>query len=183
MYQRGATLQQRAPILLIESILIALSNMHPVWIAVIIAAIAFAEACPGVGLFVSGIVLLTVSTAVLANQLLMPVHIMMAALCGALLADHCGFYLGRWLGPKLEQNRFMLKHRTRLAKAEVLIARFGPLAVIAGRLIPAVRSIVPTLVGASGVKPLTFSVADLLACSVWVIGLGALNQGLNVFLA
>jgi membrane-associated protein len=167
---------------LIESSIASLVELHPLWIALVIAGIAFLEACPGVGLFVSGILLLTVSTAVYANGLLLPTQIMAAAFTGAILADHTGYFLGRWLGPRLENSVLFRKRRAQVAKAEALISQFGVLAVLAGRLVPAVRSVIPTLVGVSSLRLVVFTVADVVACSIWVLGLTALNQGLNTVL-
>ena len=167
---------------MIETSIAALTELHPLWIALVLAAIAFLEACPGVGLFVSGILLLTVSTAVYANGLLLPTQIMAAAFTGAILADHTGYFLGQWLGPRLENSRLFNKRRAQVEKAEALVARFGVLAVVAGRLIPAVRSVIPTLVGMSGLRLVVFTVAYVVACSIWVLGLTALNQGLNTVL-
>ena len=64
----------------------------------IIPLLAFLEACPGIGLLVSGVILLTVSTLLYTEQLVGLAQIIPLAFVGACLSDHIGFYLGRWFG-------------------------------------------------------------------------------------
>jgi membrane-associated protein len=66
-----------------------------------------------------------------------------------------------------------------IAKSEAFILKYGTLSVIGGRLIPAVRSLVPMMIGISGTSRLKFSLVDLVACAVWITGLGLLIVGIE----
>ena len=146
---------------------------------VIIPAIAFLEASVGIGLFVSGAILLSVCT-LLYSQNIVPLHQMLPlAFFGAALADHMGFFLGRWLGPSFHETRFARRHVDRLAQTERLLTKHGEVSIILGRLIPAVRSIVPLMTGISGLPVARYMRYDLIACSIWITGLGALVAGIS----
>ena len=144
-----------------------------------IPALAFLEACPGIGLFVSGVILLTVSTLLYTEQIATLSQILPLAFGGACLSDHLGFYVGRWFGPKLHQTAFAQKRMTEIAKSEAFILKYGTLSIIGGRLIPAVRSLIPMMIGISGTSRLKFSLVDFVACAVWITGLGLLIVGIE----
>ena len=145
----------------------------------VVPMLAFLEACPGVGLLVSGVILLTVSTVLYTEQLATLSQIVPLAFIGACLSDHLGFYLGRWIGPRFHHHPFAVKRAEQLQKAEAFILKYGAAAIILGRLLTAVRSLVPMLVGISGTSRLKFSLIDTVACIIWALGLGVLVMGLD----
>lgn len=144
-----------------------------------IPLLAFLEACPGIGLFVSGVILLSVSTLLYTEQIATLSQILPLAFAGACLSDHLGFYIGRVFGPKLHQTAFAQKRMSEIAKSEAFILKFGTLSVLGGRLIPAVRSLVPMMIGISGTSRLKFTLVDLAACAIWITGLGLLVVGID----
>jgi len=101
------------------------------------------------------------------------------AFLGATLADHCGYYLGLMLGPRFHQTAFAQKRRKFLEKTENLIRRFGSFAIIFGRLMTAIRSLVPLLIGVSGMPRWKYTLIDLTACAIWTTGLGLLIVGID----
>ena len=153
------------------------ANKHNAWM--LILPLAFLEACPGIGLMVSGAVLLAVAVFLYSEQVLTLSQILPLAFAGACLSDHLGFYLGRWLGDKLHHTAFAQKRASQLEKAEHFILKHGTSAIVLGRLVPAVRSLVPMLAGVSGTNKLKFSLIDLLACTLWTAGLGLLVASLG----
>ena len=101
------------------------------------------------------------------------------AFLGATIADHSGYYVGRWFGPKFHHTQFAIKRKGILDKSEAFMVRFGEAAIIFGRLMTAIRSIVPLLTGISGLSRLRYTLYDLLACAIWTTGLGLLIVGLD----
>ena len=144
-----------------------------------IPLLAFLEACPGIGLFVSGVILLSVSTLLYTEQIATLSQTLPLAFAGACLSDHLGFYIGRVFGPRLHQTAFAQKRKSEIAKSEAFILKFGTLSVLGGRLIPAVRSLVPMMIGISGTSRLKFTLVDLAACAIWITGLGLLVVGID----
>ncbi len=144
-----------------------------------IPLIAFAEACPGIGLVVSGAILLGVCTVMYTEQIATLSQMLPLAFSGACLADHLGFYLGRWIGPPFHHTRFALRRKAMLDKTEAMFRKHSELAILLGRLMTAIRSLTPLLAGVSGMSRLRYSLLDLLACSIWTAGLGLLVVGLD----
>lgn len=127
----------------------------------------------------SGVILLTVSTLLYTEQILTLSQIMPLAFCGACLSDHLGFYIGRWLGPRFHSTQFAKKRIKPLQKGEAFIAKYGAFSIVGGRLLTAVRSLVPMMIGISGTSRLKFTGVDLIACGLWTSGLGLLVIGID----
>ena len=142
---------------------------------------AFAEACVGIGLFTSGIILLGVATLIAANELATPLEIVIFAWLGAFFGDNVGFYFGRAVGPTLLGFNFFSRYKTAVQKAEQLTNQFGWGAIFFGRFIPALRSLIPFLVGINGFSKIRYFLLDALACGLWAMALGAIVFGLNRF--
>ena len=147
----------------------------------IVPLLAFAESCVGIGLFISGVLLLLVSATLYNNGIAGFEVLLPLAFSGALLGDHAGYYFGRTLGPRFHQIGMIKKYQSNVAKAEDLIRRYGSAAIFIGRFIPAIRSIIPALVGISSMKQLRYSLVDALACISWVLALAAMLIGIDDF--
>tara|TARA_B100000686_G_C16673441_1_gene907759 strand:- start:564 stop:1070 length:507 start_codon:yes stop_codon:yes gene_type:complete len=96
------------------------------------------------------------------------------AMLGSHLGDVCGFLIGKSIGPSLLNSKFIRKRQKPIKKAQEFLNRFGPYTVIVGRFIPAVRPVVPFLVGITDLRLRRFYVADIIACSLWAIALALL---------
>jgi membrane-associated protein len=90
-----------------------------------------------------------------------------------------GFFFGRFLGPRLHHTRLFIRHADRILKTEDMIARWGGIAVPIGRFVPAIRSIVPALLGTSGFMPKRFILIDTLSCATWAGALVLLATGID----
>jgi membrane-associated protein len=101
------------------------------------------------------------------------------AFLGATIADHSGYYVGRWLGPGFHHTRFATRHKATIDKTEAMLVRHGEMAIIIGRLLTAIRSVVPLLTGISGLSPARYTLYDLIACTIWTTGLGLLVIGID----
>jgi membrane-associated protein len=144
-----------------------------------VPTIAFLEALVGIGLFVPGVVLLSVCTILYVEQIATLSQMLPLAFLGAALSDHSGYYFGRWLGPRFHHSQFAQKRAEALQKTEKLILKYGNFAILLGRLITAARSVVPLLTGVSGMPRWKYTAYDLLACGIWTAGLGLLIVGLD----
>jgi membrane-associated protein len=144
-----------------------------------VPTIAFLEACPGIGVFISGAILLSVCTVLYTQDIATLQQMLPLAFLGATIADHSGYYLGRWIGPGFHHTEFVIKRKAIFDKTEAMLVRHGEMAIIIGRLITAVRSVVPLLSGISGLSPARYTLYDLIACAIWTSGLGLLVIGLD----
>ena len=66
-----------------------------------------------------------------------------------------------------------------LSRAERLVRRFGWGAILIGRFIPAIRSLVPAITGVSGFPRARYSAFDLVACMLWSAGLALILTGVG----
>jgi len=156
-------------------------DAHRDYAMLLIPLLAFAEACVGVGLFVSGLFLFGVATVMVETQILSLWQITPLAFLGALLGDHVGFYLGSHYGSRVHQFRFIQRHHKQMERGERLILRFGASAIFIGRFLPAIRSLLPAMLGISGFARARYSLLDTVACALWsiaLVGLVAATSGL-----
>ena len=144
-----------------------------------IPVLAFAESGVGIGLFISGAFLLLVSATLYNNGFAGLESILILSFFGAILGDHTGYYAGRFLGPRFQRIGFVKKYQSNVARAENIIQRHGGLAIFLGRFVPAIRSLIPVLVGISGLHRLRYSTLDALACLLWTLTLALILIGLD----
>ncbi len=135
---------------------------------------AFLETCVGIGIFVSSLFLVSICTVLYVNGWLSLPAMAILALSGSSLGDHVGFYFGRWAGDSLHASRPVQRHAEKWARAEAFVRRYGVYAILIGRFLPAIRSIIPAMVGVSGFNRVRYSMIDLSACSLWALGLVAI---------
>ncbi len=95
----------------------------------------------------------------------------LAGMLGALLADHVWFYLGRRRGRPALHLLCRLTSRSSQChdKTLALFSRFGVLSLFVAKFFPGVRTVVPSMAGASRVPYLVFLGADGAGAFVWVL--------------
>lgn len=134
----------------------------------------------GIGLLVSGVFLLAVATALYSSDLAPLTWIVPLACLGGFLGDQVGFHVGRWVGPRFHHSRVAARYRSSLDKGKAVIRKYGAAAVFIGRFVPAIRSLIPALLGISDFPRTRYLVLDVLACIFWSLALGALVMGLEL---
>lgn len=100
-----------------------------------------------------------------------------AVAAGAIAGDHIGLLVGRFGGARLRESRLVRRLGVdRWDKAADLMQRHGFWAVLASRLLPVVRTVMPVVAGAAGLRYRWFLAASVIGgigwASVWV-GAGA----------
>ena len=151
----------------------------PPYIIVLIPLFAFLEACAIIGIFVSGIFLLSTATLLYSTGNSPIIEIVPLAFLGAMAGDHTGYFLGRFVGDRFWKAPILRRYEERKHKVHDLLEKSAPLAICVGRLTPAIRSITPIVAGISGLSPTRFLAFDILACSIWATGLYLLVTGLS----
>ena len=116
------------------------------------------------------------------NELLGIAGISSLAFLGALLGDQAGFYIGKWAGPYFQETKFAKNRKSTMQKASNMIANYGNYVIFVGRFFPAIRSIIPAMLGVAGFNSLKFLILDLLACFLWCFALGAITIGIGIIL-
>jgi membrane protein DedA with SNARE-associated domain len=101
------------------------------------------------------------------------------AIVGAHAGDMFGFIFGKTIGPQIMSTKVVAKRKKSIARAQKFLDKTGSYTVILGRFIPAIRPIVPFLLGISDLKIVRFYVADVIACICWGLALGFLVTGVG----
>lgn len=163
-----------------EKIEIYLStNAEYAWL--IILFFAFLESFILSGLIVSSAVLFSICIFVYNTELMPVTAIVPVAVLGAHLGDMTGFIFGKTIGPNIMSTKVVQKRQKLINRAQKFLDRTGSYTVLMGRFIPAIRPIVPFLLGVTDLKIITFYIADLIACICWGLALGLLVTGIGSF--
>ena len=91
---------------------------------------------------------------------------------GAVIGHNLGFWWGKVLGPRLEKHPRV--NPEDLERARALIKRFGIVALLIGPYVPVVRTLIPFVLGASGMPWPRYFAISLVGCAIW-------TQGLTIF--
>ncbi|RSM42021.1 DedA family protein [Amycolatopsis balhimycina DSM 5908] len=115
-----------------------------------------------------GIVLPTLSTLLLMGFLAErgTLHLGLAwvvAVAAAVLGDQLAYLEGRHWGPRLAHR----VGRERWERAETAVARYGVPAVIAGRCLAGVRTLVPRVAGSAAMPYRRFAAGSVAAAVLW----------------
>ena len=115
-----------------------------------------------------GIVLPTLSTVLLMGFLAErgTLHLGLAwavAVAAAVLGDQLAYLEGRHWGPRLARR----VGRDRWERAETALARYGVPAVIAGRCLAGVRTLVPRVAGSAAMPYRRFAAGSVAAAVLW----------------
>lgn len=157
--------------------LIEWAQQHQQYALLLVPLFAFMETCVGIGLFVSSLFLVIICSIFYSNGWAsMPLMAALAA-AGSSLGDHAGFYFGRALGPGVHQSKIVQRNQQKWDRSEALVRRFGAWAIFIGRFLPAVRSLLPAMLGISGFARLRYTLLDISACSLWALALAGIVLG------
>jgi membrane protein DedA with SNARE-associated domain len=108
---------------------------------------------------------------VLANRHQVSVYwLALVVVLAAIAGDSAGYAVGHHFGPRILATRPLRKHQDRIADAQDLIRRRGPVAVFLGRFIAFFRAMMPALAGASHMRYRTFLLFNALGGLAWGIG-------------
>ncbi len=88
--------------------------------------------------------------------------------CMAILGDSVGYAFGKRIGPALfSKNNSLFFKKKYLERARVLFEKHGPRTLILGRFIPAVRTFVPILAGATEMNYSIFLRFNIIGGVLW----------------
>jgi membrane-associated protein len=137
---------------------------------------ALAESGLGLGAVVPGEVAIS-GLAASVHGVVPTLALGLAVMLGAVTGDHLGLYVGRHGGGRLRESRLIARLGVdRWDQAAVLVKRHGFWALLASRLLPVVRTVMPVVAGAAGVRYRTFLVASVIGAAAWAgvwVGAGA----------
>ena len=104
-------------------------------------------------------------------------RIILAAVLGALTADHLWFYFGRRQGGPAVHLMCRLTGRSSQCQEKTLafFSRFGLLSLLLAKFLPGLRVVIPSMAGASWVPYPTFLGAGGMGTAVWAVAVPSLG--------
>jgi membrane-associated protein len=153
--------------------------------AIGIFVVMFAETGLLVGIFLPGDSLLFTAGLLCSTKAGDTVHlslpaVLVAAAAGALLGAQAGYLIGRRAGPALVDRQDRPRLRLALERARQSLDRYGETkAIVIGRFIPFVRTVINPLAGITRMQPRRFLVAQVIGGLVWSLGITLAGYGLG----
>jgi len=145
----------------------AVQSVDPVLRTVLAGLAIMLETSVLIGLVVPGdTVVIIAGTAV--GSPLEGVALAIVVVIGALIGESIGFWLGRFLGPKIRHSRLGRRiGEENWQRSERYLHRRGGPAIFVSRFLPILHSLVPLTVGMSGYSYRRFLAWTVPACIIW----------------
>ena len=121
------------------------ANAEYAWVVVLF--FAFIESFILSGIVTSSAILFSICIFIYNTELLSIYYIVPLAILGAHLGDMGSFLFGKTIGPQILTTKVMLKRQKTIKRSQEFLDKTGSFTVLFGRFIPAVRPIVPFLLG------------------------------------
>jgi membrane-associated protein len=146
----------------------AIVSLPPWLVLLLVFALPALEASAFVGIVVPGETAVIVGGVVAHGGDLELWMVIAAAILGAAIGDQVGYRVGRRYGPRLV-NRMphRLQSSGQVEKALDFVRRRGPMAVVLGRWVAALRALVPGVAGMSGMHVRPFTTANIAGGALW----------------
>ncbi|MGW1677431.1 DedA family protein [Saccharopolyspora sp. NPDC002376] len=151
----------------ISDVLAAVGSLPKPLLVLVTGALVLGECTIGLGFLVPGESGLLIASAAVTDPGFFFVLAGVVALCAA-VGDNIGFWLGRRYRLKMRETKVVRKlgqqHWDRTGQ---LLCKWGIGAVLLGRFLPVVRTLMPAAAGASGMSYPRFVVTSLIGAVAW----------------
>ena len=145
----------------------AVQSVDPVVRTLLAAVAIMLETSVLIGLIVPGDTVVIVAATAVSSPL-EGVLLCIAVVVGALAGESIGFWLGRFLGPKIQHSWLGRRiGEENWARSERYLLRRGGPAIFISRFLPVLHSLVPLTVGMSGYPYRRFLAWTVPACVIW----------------
>jgi membrane protein DedA with SNARE-associated domain len=142
-----------------------------VWLYLVAALLAFAEAAILVGVVLPGETALLVAGYFCHEHVLNLWIMIPVAVIAAIAGDSVGFEFGRKFGPALRRSRLgQFVGESRWQTADRFLHRHGGKAVLLGRMTALLRALMPSMAGMSGMHYPTFLLWNAVGGVLWGSG-------------
>jgi len=133
-------------------------------------------------LFVAG--MLAAGTAAQADTVQTNFHLWQLLLfvpIAAVLGSQVGYWIGRSVGTSMFKPTNRVLKQKYLDEAHLFFTERGPFAIVLGRFVPIVRTLVPITAGAARMNYGVFTLFNVIGAVVWGVGLTLLGYWLGQF--
>ena len=152
------------------SLLSNLLSLPAIWVYLVVGLLVFAEDALFIGFVIPG-----ETAAVLAGVDARFGHVNLAVamavvVAAAIIGDSTGYEVGRHVGTRVLQTRFLRSRSARIDSARDLLARRGGVAIFLGRFIAFFRAVMPALAGTARMEYRRFLPWNALGGLAWGAG-------------
>ncbi len=148
---------------------LAFITYHPGLAYGAVFLIALSESLALVGLLVPGTVIMFGVGAVVATGSLGLAPVLLLAMVGAIAGDGISYWLGHHYKERLQDIWPFSRYPEMLKKGEAFFHRHGSKSILFGRFVGPVRPVIPVVAGMLGMRPLNFSVVNVLSAVGWAL--------------
>ena len=99
----------------------------------------------------------------------------------AILGGQVGYFIGRTIGTSMFKPDGRILKQRYLDEAHAFFEQRGPFAIVLGRFVPIVRTLVPLTAGAAKMSYGMFTLFNVIGAVLWGVGLTLLGYGLGQF--
>lgn len=89
------------------------------------------------------------------------------AILGAIVGDQISYWMGHYFKDRIRKSWPFRTHPTLLRSGELFFYKYGAMSVFIGRFVGPVRALVPLVAGMLGMRPLTFTIANVTSAIGW----------------
>ncbi|MGB7755761.1 MAG: LssY C-terminal domain-containing protein [Salinisphaera sp.] len=147
--------------------ILAWVSAHPTLALAVVFAVAVAESLFLFGLLIPGAIFMFAFGALIGSQALSAAPTFAAAILGTLLGDSASYALGRRYRGRLHDLPGLARIPGGVARGEAFFVRHGGKGIVLGRLIGALRPVMPTVAGAAGLSVTRFAIMEVIATAIW----------------
>ena len=147
-----------------------------------VAAILFIETATILGSFLPGDSLIFILGIALSTTISFPIWLTLPIIIlSAIAGSQVGFWFGTRVGPALfkKRKRNWFFNEDTIVRAQKVIDRYGPRAIVLARFIPVLRALVPMLVGMIGMDAKKYLRYNIIGGLLWGGVLLLLGYGLG----
>ncbi|KAA5831230.1 DedA family protein [Saccharopolyspora hirsuta] len=151
----------------ISDVLAAVGSLPKPLLVLVTGALVLGECTIGLGFLVPGESGLLIASAAVTDLGFFFVLAGVVAVCAA-IGDNIGFWLGRRYRLKMRETKVVRKlGQHNWDRAGQLLRKWGIGAVLLGRFLPVVRTMMPAAAGTSGMSYPKFAVSSLIGAIAW----------------
>ncbi len=142
-------------------------NTNPELAGLATFLISAGESVAIIGTIVPGSIMMTAIGALVGAGIIPFWSTLMWAILGAIVGDGISYWFGHYFKDRTHSIWPFKNHPNILAGGEKFFHKHGAMSVFIGRFVGPVRALVPLIAGMFGLKPLRFTVANILSAILW----------------
>ncbi len=162
-------------ILHIDQHLVELTTQYGGYIYGILFIILFTETGLVVTAILPGDSLLFAAGALCSSGNLNLINTMLFMMIGAILGNQLNFYIGRWVGPRLQNLHTKWINKEYIERTQRFYDKHGGKALVIGRFLPIIRTFVPLVAGIGNMNAGRFVFYNIIGAVLWIIPLTLLG--------